>query len=263
MSRIKRRSQHMAAPKKRKNRLSLVLIILGIVMLLISGGILLYSQWRYIKQDEVNAELASYATLSDDSDDGAPLEIDWEGLKAVNSEIVGWIYIPGTVINYPVYQHSNNSYYLNINAYGQSSVGGQIFLDYENTAPGMQDYQTILYGHNLRNGAMFKQIADMDNQEMFDSITTVWYLTEDAVYELEPLLCYYTEATNSKVRRFSFDSEKEFQEYLLELLADSVTSAEDATTKITNTSNVLTLATCNYIEGKGRTVLVCVPKESS
>ena len=261
MSRIKRRSQHMAPPKKRKNWFSLVLIILGVVMLLISGGILLYSQWRYIKQDEVNAELASYVTLSDD-DDGPP-EVDWEGLKAINSEIVGWIYIPGTVINYPVYQHSNNSYYLNINAYGNSSVGGQIFMDYQNTAPGMQDAQTIIYGHNLRNGGMFKQISDMDNQEMFDSVTTVWYLTEDAIYELEPLLCYYTAATNSNVRRFSFDSEEEFQEYLLGLLADSETSAEDAATKIANASNVLTLATCNYIEGEGRTVLVCVPKESS
>ncbi len=248
----------MQAPKKR-SRLSLVLIIAGIVMLLISAGILLYSQWRYIKQDEVNTELASYVTLSDDG----PPEVDWDALKAINSEIVGWIYIPGTVINYPVYQHSDNDYYLDINAYGESSVGGQIFLDYQNTAPGMQDYQTILYGHNLRNGAMFKQIADMDNQEMFDSITTIWYVTEDAVYELEPLLCYYTEATNTNVRRFSFDSEEEFQEYLLELLADAETSAEDATTKIANASNVLTLATCNYIEGEGRTVLVCVPKESS
>ncbi len=258
MSRIKKKPAHMAPAKKQKKRgwLPILLIIVGSVLFLVAGGILLFSQWRYYQQDKVNSELAAYVSVSDD---GVP-QVDWEGLQAINDEVVAWVYIPGTVINYPVYQHSDNSYYLDYNAYGEYSVGGQIFLDYQNTAPGMVDTQSIIYGHHLQNGAMFKQISDMDDQDTFDSVTTVWYVTQEATYELEPLLLYYTEPTNVNVRSFSFDSENEFHEYLLELLANAETYTADAESIIESTSRVLSLATCNYVEGEGRSILVCVPK---
>ena len=84
----------------------------------------------------LNEELAAYVTLSDDPQIRPPT-VDWAGLKAINDDVVGWIQIPGTVINYPVYQGEDNDYYLNTNAHGVYGIGGQIFMDYENQAPGM------------------------------------------------------------------------------------------------------------------------------
>lgn len=133
-------------------------------------------------------------------------------------------------------------------------------MDYQNLAPGMLDQQTIIYGHHLRNGAMFKPIADMDKQEAFDSVSTVWYVTEDANYELEPLFLYYTDENDTNVRVFDWTSEEEFHSYLSGLLAKSVTSRSDAGELIGKASHVLTLCTCNYIDGYGRTILVCAPK---
>ena len=111
---------------------------------------------------------------------------------------------------------------------------------------------------------MFKPVSDMANQEMFDSVSTVWYVTEEATYELEPLLLYETDANDTNVRRFSFESVDELRSYLTELLGRAVTSRSDAADLIANASNVLTLCTCNYENGdSGRTLLVCVPKSAA
>lgn len=263
MPRIKQGTHFkQAAPTRKSSKIvSNILLAVGIVLLLAAAGIWGFSQWRYHEQDVVNEELASYATLSDDPNQ--PPVVDWAGLKAINPDVVGWIQIPGTVINYPVYQGKDNDYYLNTNAHGVYGIGGQIFMDYENQAPGMLDPQTIIYGHHLKNGSMFKQIADMDNQEFFDGIDTVWYVTEDANYELMPLFVYYTTPDDSAARTINFSSTEEFHSYLSGLLGKAVTQNANAQTIINGTSHVLTLSTCNYIDGYGRTLLVCVEKNEA
>ena len=105
----------------------------------------LHNQYEYHEQDVINEKLAAYATV-DNTGSSAP-KVDWAALKAVNQQVVGWIQIPGTNVNYPVYQGADNDAYLHTNAEGNYSLGGQIFLDSDNTAPGMVDAQTIIYGH--------------------------------------------------------------------------------------------------------------------
>lgn len=250
-------------PRKRAGRvISVLLFVIGIALIATAAGLWIYNQWQYHEQDRINEELATFADVSDNGTT-AP-QVDWESLKAVNGEVVGWLQIPGTVVNFPVYQASDNDKYLHTSAEGEYSLGGQVFMDYENTAPGMADGQTIIYGHHLRNGAMFKPISDMTNQEMFDSVSTIWYVTEDATYELEPLFLYETEATDTNVRTFDFESEDALRSYLTDLLARAVTKRSDAADKIASATNVLTLCTCNYDNGdSGRTLLVCVPKTTA
>ena len=247
-------------PKKRVARvLSVILFVVGIGLIAAAAGMWLRDQWRYAEQDRINEELATFADVSTNASTSP--QVDWEGLKAVNDEVVGWLQIPGTAVNFPVYQASDNEKYLHTSAEGEYALGGQVFMDYENTAPGMVDAQTIVYGHHLRNGAMFKPISDMENQEMFDSVSTVWYVTESATYELEPLLLYRTDADDASVRQFGFASQEELTSYLQGLLGKAVTSRADAAERIPAVTQVLSLCTCNYDEGdSGRTILVCVPK---
>lgn len=247
-------------PKKRIGRIvSAVLFILGIGLILTAAGMWIYNQWQYHEQDVINEELATYADVSDDGKT-AP-QVDWAGLKAVNDDVVGWVQIPGTVVNFPVYQGETNDTYLRTSAEGTYSIGGQVFLDCENTAPGMVDAQSIIYGHHMLNGTMFKPISDMTNQEFFDGIDTVWYVTEGATYELEPLLVYKTDGSDVNARRFNFDSAEGLRAYLTDLLGKAVTSRSDAADVIARTNNVLTLCTCNYdYSDNGRTLLICVPK---
>ena len=247
-------------PKKRVARvLSVILFVVGIGLIAAAAGMWLRDQWRYAEQDRINEELATFADVSTNASTSP--QVDWEGLKAVNDEVVGWLQIPGTAVNFPVYQASDNEKYLHTSAEGEYALGGQVFMDYENTAPGMVDAQTIVYGHHLRNGAMFKPISDMEKQEMFDSVSTVWYVTESATYELEPLLLYRTDADDASVRQFGLASQEELTSYLQGLLGKAVTSRADAAERIPAVTQILSLCTCNYDEGdSGRTILVCVPK---
>ena len=246
--------------KKRKkgNLVSNILIAVGVILLLVAAGIWGFSMWRYHEQDVQNKKLAAYATLGD----GAP-KIDWAALKAINPDIVGWLYVPGTVINYPVYQGSDNEWYLRHSATGEWIVGGQIFLDCENTKPGMVDQQSILYGHHLKDGSMFYPLFLLKDQEVFDATKTIWYVTEEHEYELEPLMAYFTHPEDQEVRRFQFTSEEEFHDYLRERLTHAVSKRADVDQAINNAKHVLTMSTCNYYDGYGRSELIAIPKDEA
>ena len=242
---------------KARNLFSTLLIVVGIALLAVAGGMFYKNEQNYAEIDEVNERVAQYATLT--TDDGPP-EVDWAALKALNPDVVGWIQVPSTVVNYPVFQSSNNEYYLHHAPDKSSTLGGSVFLDFECKAPGLVDRQSIIYGHHMRNGSQFKQIADMDNQESFDGISTVWYVTPEGAYELAPLFVYYTSDGDLDVRQFSFESTKAYRAYVDSYYKKAVTKRADADDIVGNVDHLFTLSTCNYIDGYGRTLLVCVPK---
>ena len=256
------------ANKRRKTRrlLSNLLILAGVALLAIAGFLWGQAQWRYREQDKVNKKLQAYVTVSEpaaEASEEAPRgpQVDWEGLKAVNADVVGWLQIPDTEVNYPVYQGKDNDYYLHNTAEGNWTVGGQLFMDCDGTAPGMVDPQTLVYGHHLIDGTMFKKIAEMDDQAVFDGVDTVWYVTEQATYECEPLLLFYTTDSDQDARTFTFKNKAAFHTYLQERLDKAVTKRSDAQQAVDQAQHVLSLVTCNYYDGYGRTVLMCVPKD--
>ena len=242
--------------RHRGNIISNVLIVVGVVLLIVAGVIFFNNQRNYEKIDEENELVAEYAKLSDDGQE--PPAVDWESLKAINPDIVGWLQVPGTIINYPVYQAADNSYYLEHAPDRSESIGGSVFLDFESIAPGMVDEQTIIYGHHMRNGSQFKPIADMDNQELFDGVNRIWYVTEQGVWDLAPLFLFYTTETDTNVRQFSFESPEAFHNYLNTYFTGAATKRADAEQIINQCSHVVTLSTCNYYDGLGRSLLVCV-----
>lgn len=244
--------------------LSSVLIAVGVILMLVAGGMWGWAQWQYHQVTANNEKLATYATVSDDPAAPEGPQVDWAGLKAVNDDVVGWVQVPGTNINFPVYQGDTNETYLRRAATGEYSVGGQVFMDYENARPGMVDRQTLIYGHHLGNGEMFTQVDDMASQETFDSVSTVWYATETQTYELEPLFFYKTPATNGDARRMTFASDDDFHAYLGNLLSQATTKSSKADEAVGRVSRILTLATCDYDNpfghGNGRGLLVCALK---
>lgn len=241
--------------KKGRNLLSNLLVVVGIALLAAAGYAYWQSRSAYQQIDETNARMAEYVRLSDDSD--VPPEVDWDALKAMNPDVVGWLQVPGTIVNYPVFQTTDNDFYLHHAPDRSESIGGSVFMDCENTAPGMIDSQTIVYGHHMRNGSQFKQIADMDDQTLFDGVRRVWYVTEENAYRMSPLFLYYTSEDDWDVRYFTFASDAEWRSYLRSYLGQAVTKRADADAAVNAVSRVLTLSTCNYYDGYGRTLLVC------
>ena len=257
----KKKPGSKTAKKGFSNILSTILLIVGIALLIAAAIMFAKTQVDYYAQDVINQELASYTTVPEKKDE-APV-VDWAGLKAVNSQVVGWIQIPGSQINYPVYQTTDNEYYLHTNAKGEWSIGGQIFMDYENNPNGLIDQQTILYGHHMRNGSMFQFIGALNDQSTFNKVETIWYLTPTQTYELEPVFTYHTDEDDDEVRQFNFTSVDEFRSYLKDRLSRAVSSRSDAAEVISRADHVLTLFTCNYTDQYGRTMLICVPKSEA
>lgn len=85
--------------------------------------------------------------------------IDFEALKSINPDIVGWIQIPGTVIDYPIcWRDGDNEYYMTHSAEGEKRAFGAIMLDGANSSAA-EEHLVVLYGHHMRNGTMFKDIV--------------------------------------------------------------------------------------------------------
>lgn len=106
-------------------------------------------------------------------------------LRNQNAQVVAWLDIPNTEIQYPVVQGKNNEYYLTHTFSKKRNESGAIFLDYRNTSD-LSDFNPVIYGHNMRDGSMFHQLRAYDNQDFFNEHTTILLTLphEERVYKI-------------------------------------------------------------------------------
>lgn len=244
--------------KRRGNVLSNILIVLGVTLLLVAGGLFVKAQIGYKKANDYYNGIAEMAVKDSSGEDEIP-QIDFDALKKVSDDIVGWIYVPGTRINYVVAQGETNNTYLRHLPNGEYSENGTIFMDMDGTAPGMVDQQTTLYGHHMNDGAMFEPIDASMDQKVFDTFKKVYYITPEMTYVLKPMFTMQVQDDYVDARRTNFDSEKAFTQYLQASLAQAKASAKDAAAEVEKADKVLTLVTCagQIIPRTTRAGMVC------
>lgn len=138
------------------------LVIILIVMVLLGFGA--YSIWD-TNQIYAVADAKVYETYKPSGGDDSP---SFAELQVLNPDVLGWITIYGTGIDYPVVQGEDNDEYMNKSATGGFSLGGSLFLDYQNAAD-FTDYNTIIYGHHMAQSEMFGDIDLFEDQSYFDS----------------------------------------------------------------------------------------------
>lgn len=141
--------------------------------------------------------------------------IDFDGLRARNPDIVGWLTIDDTIIDYPIVQTGNNDTYLKTDFDGKKSAAGTIFLDYE-SEPDFSGRHNIIYGHNMKNGSMFKDIVKFKDEEYFKEHQTITVYTPEREYHLRPMAALYTEPVGMR-RKTKFAAEESFQAYVTEM----------------------------------------------
>lgn len=249
--------------RRRRQILPVLLIVIGIGLVIAAAGIFVMAEIGYKEAtDTYNTIGKQYApTVTDAAGDDVP-NPDFDELAAVNPEVVGWIYVPGTTINYPVVQTDNNKKYLNTLFNGKANVSGSIFMDCDDAAPGMVDQQTTLYGHHMNNGGMFNPIADTANQESFDAIKSVYYITRDTTYRFTPLLTRVVDGSSTEPRTPNFDDAAAFAAYLQDMLKNADAKASDASDRVASSQQVLTLITCKRdVLANGRACMVCTLAE--
>lgn len=114
---------------------------------------------------------------------------DLDALRQENEEVVGWIHIPGTVIDFPLMQGSDNQFYLEHMWNGTPNVYGSAFLECRNSAD-FTDYNTIIYGHNNLDGVMFAPLANYADETFFDNHPYIYIVTDGGVLRYEVFATY-------------------------------------------------------------------------
>ncbi|MBR5228402.1 MAG: class B sortase [Firmicutes bacterium] len=181
-----------------KDKLRKAAIVLLTIIFIVSTSIFLiqlYQQHLASKAYDQAEQIALHADASGNQAAQLPeavqpvMNLDLPLLQDVNADVMGWIYIPDTDISYPLMRSKDNKEYLKQTWDLTNSVAGSIFLDYENSAD-FSDFNTLIYGHNMKNGSMFSQLHDYQNQNFADQHPYVYIITEDKIMEYQIFSAY-------------------------------------------------------------------------
>lgn len=158
-----------------------------------------------------------------------------------NADTVGWLTVNNTRINYPVVQSDANSYYLNRDFNKKKNSMGWIFMDYRNN-PVELDKNTIIYGHNIKQGIMFGTIKNMMNSSWYNKPQnlTITFNTPTKNMKWQIFSMYKIEATEDYLRN-EFASNEEYLEFINMIRTRSI---KDFNVEVNENSKILTLSTC-------------------
>jgi len=254
-----------AAPKG--GLLSRLLLIFGIALLLTALAIAGFIIWQYVDAQNRYHHIQSVAGLTvttqqlvDYDTSLQDLRFDWDALRAINPDIVGWVIIPGTSINYPIVQGRDNDHYLYYLFDESNSGTGAIFADYEGSST-LDGQNNIIYGHNMLDGTMFSDVFLYTNQDYFDRHRVVFLCTPTQNFELSAVASINI-SQDAPLRRFSFAGEDDFTAFVGEMLASPTAASSDLATSIAQTEKLYSFVTCESFDFSRRVVLSCVPVRS-
>ena len=164
--------------------------------------------------------------------------------EEVNKDIYAWIYIPDSKIDYPVLQSAtDNSYYLNYNIDGSKGYPGCIYTENYN-AKDFSDPNTVLYGHNMKNGTMFAGLHQFEDVEYFDAHPYVYIYTEDGLLVYKIFAAYQSSDEHILLSN-DFSSEESYRDYLTGVLETAGSDGNvDETVKVDTEDKIITLSTC-------------------
>lgn len=181
--------------------------------------------------------------------------VDFEALRENGPDIIGWLSLPDTAINYPVTQTDDNEYYLHHLYDGTYNKVGCLFADYENRAD-FSDRNTIIYGHNMRDGSMFAALNEYGGQGYYDGHPQMYLVTPGGGYTVEIFTAFAAEpgesGSDASPWRLSWKDDGAYTTWLSEMAGRSV--IETGVT-VTSSDKVLTLSTCTP-GGKSRFIVM-------
>lgn len=169
------------------------------------------------------------------------LSIDWEALSDEYPGIVGWIFLPALEISYPVMQAGDNEYYLHRDPSENYLYAGSIFMDCSCGAD-LTNLNTVLYGHNMRNGTMFGRLKKYNNTEILESCPYFWYSTPNQDYLLR-IFSIHVVSVNGEAYLISFEDSETYAGWVSDMLAGS--EMDTGVETVPKDSRVMTLSTCN------------------
>lgn len=223
-----------------------------------------------MRNNAVNAEIQEIAYRGDTSAtdaEGNPVSAqDWDALKKLNKEIVGWITLPGTVIDYPVLEHKGDDasyqYYLKHTYKDDYSEYGSIFVDYR-SKQSVNSKNLILHGHNMQDGSMFHELLNYSkelegNLNYYKKHPVITFNTPEGDAKWKVISFFKTSTRYEQGEFFNymqgtFTSDAEFMNFVYNM---RIRSMFNIPVTVNEDDQILTLSTCSYEFYEWRTVLV-------
>ena len=216
-------------------------------------GLLIFAYAAYALWDD--ASIGASAFSNRDLKQFKPVlqaeEPDFEELRAMNPDVVGWITIPGTHIDYPVAQGQDDLEYAEKDIFGNPSITGSVYLAAKN-APDFSDGYSILYGHHLDNGAMFGDIDLFAEEDFFETHRDGLLVSPETVYDLRIVACIHTDAYEGTVYGLSREGNA-IGPALLEYIREHADVLDEA--GLAGAGKLVALSTCANATTNGRIVL--------
>ncbi len=172
-------------------------------------------------------------------------------LRAINSDLAGWITISGTVVDYPVMWTQTKSYYLHRDFYGNYLSSGTLYIDNRNSRDLSQNRNTVIFGHNMTNGSMFASLYDFSSPTLFYG-ARIEIATTDGIYIYTPFSVHESNAMDNYFET-DFVSDADFLDFCEELQFISLQPMEH---EFTRDTQILTLSTCTNNHGADQRFVV-------
>lgn len=175
--------------------------------------------------------------------------IDLSALQNINSDAVGWVEIPGTMISYPLVHTSDNLYYLTHTFRRETNKAGSIFIETSNKAD-FSDLHTIVYGHNMKDGSMFAGLKDYQKESFYETHPYVYVDLADGSHCYEIFSCHDASVTDTSYT-IGYTADDKYASFL-----DAIKSSSlyDTGVSVGTEDSVITLSTCTN-SGKDRFVI--------
>ena len=266
--------------KKKKKTLKTLVVLILLSVMAFSGWKIWSIESAYKKSGDAYTEAASYVTipekeekkavetaaptaapasLSEEEEAEEEEQIDWpevdfDALLEINSDIVGWIYVEDTEINYPITESTDNVYYA-YHMWNKVYDGfGCIFMDFRNSRD-FSDPNSVIYGHHMQNGTMFHNLHGYKEQEFYENHKTAYLLTPEKNYRFV-IFAAYVANPNSDAWKIDF-SREEFEPWYRKAVENSCIETGIVPTP---EDRIVTLSTCSYEYEGARFVVLGILK---
>lgn len=220
-------------------KVSLILFMLLSVIGILYSAISIYKTTNQYKVSaDKYQEIERIYYKEDESEDR------YQKLLMLNSDFIGWLEIDQTKISYPVVRTEDNDFYLSRNFYNETDKSGAIFMDFRNN-PNKLDKNTIIYGHNMKDGSMFGSLKAFLDQNFLEEQNKITFSSSDSTYIWEVFSVY--EAEDVAWMGTKFTDLRDYEKFLDRIINKSVIDRE---TVVDSTDKILTLATCTTSDKK-------------
>ena len=237
-----------------------IILALGLVIIIGSLGGFLYIFMVYQKDKDYYAGIQDeyfkwpYQQYPDGPQGGEfpwyeKIYVDLEGLQQLNPDVIGWLYVEGTEINYPILFSGDDSTYLHTNLNHEQAKAGSIFLEGLNL-PDWSDSHNIIYGHNMRNLSMFGSLKFYKTADDYYDDHMYFQIVTSEGRERYEIFSYFDTEAASWVYTVPYYDDEEFEEYISQLKKHSYRNID---TVVKSSDKVVTLSTCST-SGKRFTV---------